>query len=126
MLVVALAAFLPWVSLFGIGVVGIRGDGQVTLICAIIGLALLAVSTRTDAAPKLWLRVVAYIAAGISAFVGFGDMNGAAAIGLYLTLFASVGWVACLIWDGIERKKTAEATDGTIQEPSVDPGPPVT
>jgi hypothetical protein len=126
MLVVALAAFLPWVSIFGIGVVGIRGDGQVTLICAIIGLALLVISTRADGPSKTWMRVVAYVVAGIAVFVGVGDMNGAAAMGLYLTLFGSVGWVACLVWDGMERKKMAEATGGTVQEPSLDPGPPAT
>ena len=36
-LVVALAAFLPWVSIFGIGVSGIEGDGVITLAMAVAG-----------------------------------------------------------------------------------------
>jgi hypothetical protein len=127
MLVVALAAFLPWVSIFGLGIVGIRGDGKVTLFCAIVGLVLLALGTRSDDLPqKRILRVVAYIAAVVAALVGFGDMNGAAAIGLYLTLFGSIGWIIALVWNGIERKKLAAASAATarhedVQEPPTAP-----
>ena len=108
MLVVAIAAFLPWASIFGIGVQGIEGDGQVTVVCAIVGLALLLVGTRSSSPnPKPVLRVLSYVAAAITTLVGLVDMNGVAAIGLYLTLFGGVGWLAALVWDGMERKKTA-------------------
>lgn len=110
MLVVALAAFLPWVSIFGIGVVGIKGDGQITLVCAVVGLGLVALGSRhADQKQGRAIRIPAYVAAGIAALVGFGDMNGAAAIGLYLTLFGSVAWIGALVWDGMERKKAAAA-----------------
>src|SRR5687767_3980952 len=44
-IVVALAAFLPWVSVFGFSVSGIRGDGLITLILAVLGA--LSLATRT-------------------------------------------------------------------------------
>lgn len=117
MLVVAIAAFLPWVSIFGIGVTGIKGDGQITLVCAVIGLVLLALQTRSaDGAQRTALRVIAYAAAVVALLVGLFDMNGAAAIGLYLTLFAAVGWVGSLVWDGMERKKQPVA--GEMADPS--------
>lgn len=117
MLVVAIAAFLPWVSIFGIGVTGIEGDGQITLVCAVIGLVLLALQARSaDGAQRTVLRVIAYAAAIVALLVALFDMNGAAAIGLYLTLFASVGWVGSLVWHGIERKQRMGADD--VADPS--------
>lgn len=114
MVVVAVAAFLPWVSIFGIGVLGIEGDGQVTLVCAIIGLIVLALRTRrSDGEQPVALRVVAYVAAVIAVFIGLADMNGAAAIGLYLTLFGALGWLASLVWDGVERRRAAGPSPAT-------------
>ena len=111
MLVVALAAFLPWVSLFGIGIRGIEGDGQITLVCAIMGLVLLAVATRSEGTPPIVLRVLAYATAVVVALIGITDMNGAAAIGLYLTLFGGIGWLGALVWDGMERGRAAGGAD---------------
>ena len=105
MVVVAIAAFLPWVSIFGFGVRGIEGDGQITLVCARLGLGLLAAATRSQAPQNKVLRVLAFAAAAIVTLIGLTDMNGAAAIGLYLTLFGGIGWLAALIWDGMEAKK---------------------
>ena len=39
------------------------------------------------------------VEAGVTLLIALADMNGAAAIGLYLTLFAGLAWVAAVIWD---------------------------
>ncbi|MBK5306901.1 MAG: hypothetical protein JJD92_09465 [Frankiaceae bacterium] len=118
MLVVAIGAFLPWVSIFGIGVAGIEGDGQLTLLLALVGLVVLAMSTEVFGTPKLGqkpARIVLGIAAILTALIGLGDMNGAAAIGLYLTLFGGLGWIAALVWEYTLRMKAAE---GLSEEPT--------
>jgi hypothetical protein len=108
-LVVALAAFLPWVSVFGISVSGIRGDGVLTLILAILGGVALA--TRTGLLdqvkiPEKVSLICSLVFAGLVALIGLFDMNGAAAIGLYLTLFAGIAWV---IGAAIELKDSKQA-----------------
>ncbi len=94
--VVALAAFLPWVSIFGISVSGIRGDGIITLVLALVGGAALAVRVGLLDQVKIPAKVgliVSLVCAALVALIGFADMNGAAAIGLYLTLFGGIAWV---------------------------------
>lgn len=101
MLVVAVSAFLPWVSVFGIGVTGIRGDGVLTLVLALIGIVLLALttgvvgSTRT---PSRWSQISLLVLAAVVALVGLMDMNGMAAMGLYLTLLSGLAWVVGAVW----------------------------
>jgi hypothetical protein len=102
MAVVAAAAFLPWVSIFGIGVIGIRGDGLITLLAAVAGLA--AIAYGTPVLGRLRLSRVTYyavsgIAAAITVLVGLSDMNSFAAAGLYLTLLGGIGWAAALVWE---------------------------
>lgn len=101
MIVVAISAFLPWVSIFGISVSGIEGDGAITLICALIGLGALALGSDLlgSRLGRKAMLIISGIAGGITAFVGLYDMNGAAAIGLYLTMFAGIAWVVGVIWD---------------------------
>ena len=108
MILVAVAAFLPWVSILGFGIVGIRGDGQITLACATVGLVVLLLQVRrAGGAQSRPLRIVAYVAAGLATLIGLIDMNGAAAIGLYMTLFGAIGWLGALIWDTAERRREA-------------------
>ena len=95
-IVVALAAFLPWVSIFGISVSGIRGDGVITLVLALLGAA--ALSTRTGLLDQVKVPsraglIASLVFAVLVTLIGFFDMNGAAAIGLYLTLFGGIAWV---------------------------------
>jgi hypothetical protein len=96
--VVALSAFLPWVSFLGYSRAGIDGDGSITLIVAIVGLLL---------AWRSWLGWVGQlIAAGIVAAVAIYDINQAgnlAAIGLYLTFLAGIVWVVAAV---VSRKTT--------------------
>lgn len=94
--VVALAAFLPWVSVFGFSVSGIRGDGMITLVLALLGAALLATRTGLLDQVKIPSRaglIASLVLAGLVTLIGLLDMNGAAAIGLYLTLFGGIAWV---------------------------------
>lgn len=101
MLVVALGAVLPWVSVLGISKVGIEGDGIITLIAAIAGLVVLTVSTGVVGAPRKPRRFshVALLAlAALVTLVAVVDMNGFAAIGLYLTLFGGIAWLVGAVW----------------------------
>lgn len=101
MLVVVLGAFLPWVSIFGISVIGVEGDGVITLVLAVIGLVLLALTSGLVGQPKVpgkASQITLLVLAILVALVGIIDMNGAAAIGLYLTMFAGLAWVVGAVW----------------------------
>ena len=57
-------------------------------------------------------RVIAVV--GVVALIGLLDMNGAAAIGLYLTLFGGVAWVVGAAW----QLSAAKGDAATADEPS--------
>lgn len=111
-IVVALAAFLPWVSIFGISVIGIRGDGVTTLLMAVAGGVILALTTGimggADGAPGKKSQIALLVLAILTALIGLFDMNGAAAIGLYLTFFGGVAWVVGAVWQ-LNVSRTASA-----------------
>lgn len=109
--VVALAAFLPWVSVFGIGVRGIEGDGVLTLLLAIAGAVVLGLTSGLfggQRTPGRASQIVLVVLASLVALVGLYDMNGAAAIGLYLTLLAGIAWVVGAVWQ-LTLKRTSPA-----------------
>ena len=113
-IVVALAAFLPWVSVFGFSVSGIRGDGLITLILAVLGA--LSLATRTGLLDQVKIPekagvVASLVFAGLVTLIAFLDMNGAAAIGLYLTLFGGIAWVvgAVLELKGTQQESVAQS-----------------
>lgn len=120
-LVVAVAAFLPWVSLFGISKLGIEGDGVLTLLAAALGGLLLARSSgllRTKKPKRKGSEIAQVVLAGLTALIGLIDMNGAAALGLYLTLFAGVAWVVGASWQlSISKRETAAATVPASETP---------
>lgn len=100
-LVVVIAAFLPWVSIFGISAIGVEGDGVMTLVLAAAGGIVLAVTTgifTTPGNPGKKSQVTLLVLAVLVALVGLLDMNGAAAIGLYLTFFAGIAWIVGAAW----------------------------
>ena len=117
MAVVVIAAFLPWVSLFGISARGTDGDGMVTLVLSLVGIVVLVLTSGVLKAKKAAGRVsqIALVAvAALVALIGLMDMNGAAAIGLYLTLFAGLAWLVGAVWQLVISKPTvvtSEATD---------------
>jgi len=113
-LVVALAAFLPWVSIFGISVSGIRGDGVITLILAVAGGVVLAVTAGLFGEPKgagKASQIALLVMSALVALIGILDMNGAAAIGLYLTLFGGIAWAVGSAWQLSVSKKAASHSD---------------
>jgi hypothetical protein len=100
-LVVVLAAFLPWVSIFGVGVIGIEGDGVLTLVLALAGAVILAMTAGLVGSPRTPGRasqIALLVLAVLVALVALLDMNGAAAIGLYLTLLGGIAWVVGAAW----------------------------
>lgn len=115
-LVVIVAAFLPWVSLLGISARGTDGDGAITLVFGLIGLGVLAYSSKVFRAAKVPgkpSQISLIVLAALVALVGIVDMNGAAAIGLYLTLFAGLAWLAGAIWQ--MASKPQQAQPGTVE-----------
>ncbi len=111
MVAVAVAAFLPWMSLFGISVIGFRGDGKITLIAALAGLASLAFGSDVVGRKRMSENAsfaVSGIAAALVVMIGLSDMNAFAAFGLYLTLLAGITWVVALAWEGNLLKKARE------------------
>jgi hypothetical protein len=112
MVVVIIAAFLPWVSLFGISARGIEGDGVLTLVLALAGIGVLAFSSRAFRPEKRAgkaSRITLIVLAALVALIGILDVNGAAAIGLYLTLFAGLAWLAGAIWQMTTSTSQAES-----------------
>jgi hypothetical protein len=100
-LVVALSAFLPWVSVFGISALGVEGDGVITLVLAIVGGVVLGSTSGLfgqEKVPGKKSQITLLVLAALVALIGLMDMNGAAAIGLYLTLFGGVAWVVGAAW----------------------------
>lgn len=101
-LVVVLGAFLPWVSIFGVSVIGVQGDGIITLVLALAGVLVLALTSgvvgSAPRTPGLVSNIALLVLAAVVALIGLMDMNGAAAIGLYLTLFGGIAWVVGAVW----------------------------
>lgn len=95
--VTVVAAFLPWVTVFGlVSVLGISRDGSITLAIAVVGGALLffdAGVVGKAREPRRGLAITQIVLGTCVALVGLVDMNGFAAISLYLTLFAGIGWL---------------------------------
>lgn len=116
MAVVVIAAFLPWVSLFGVTARGTDGDGIITLILSVAGIVVLALTSgvlRADKSPGKTSQIALVVLAALVALVGLIDMNGAAAIGLYLTLFAGLAWLVGAIWQLASPTSPALAQEAT-------------
>jgi len=115
-LVVALAAFLPWVSILGISASGIEGDGVITLVLALAGAVILAMTTGlmgTERTAGRASQIVMLVLAAVTALIGLLDMNGAAAIGLYLTLLGGIAWVVGAFWQlNLTKQVHTPAADG--------------
>jgi hypothetical protein len=116
MLVVVLAAFLPWVSIFGIGAIGIEGDGVLTLVLALVGAVILAMTTGLVGSPRTPGRasqIAMLVLAVLAALIALLDMNGAAAIGLYLTLLGGIAWVVGAAWQlSLTKQAHTSPADG--------------
>jgi hypothetical protein len=95
-IVIAVAAFLPWVSLFGVYRIGLQGDGALTIIIAGIALATLAAQawSRVVLMPIVGVDTVLTTAATVCLLISAVHMNQYAALGLWTTLIASVAMTA--------------------------------
>jgi hypothetical protein len=113
-LITAIAAFLPWVSFFGISKLGIEGDGVNTLILAIAGAVVLGITSgmfgQERGAGKA-SQIALLVLAVLTALIGLLDMNVVAAIGLYLTLLAGIAWVVGAVWQLTLPKQAALDAD---------------
>lgn len=118
--VTTVSAFLPWASFLGYSKAGIDGDGVITLIAALIGLAL------------LWRRWGGWILQGILAAIVFlvalydlNDAGNLAAIGLYLTFLAGAAWlvgVFMALKAGSGTEPVPPATAAALPIPGDPPG----
>lgn len=100
---VAVGAFLPWVSVFGVTKLGVEGDGAITLALAVAGMILLFFVHRR------WATVVEWACAVIVTLIAFADMNGFATVGLYVTLFGGLTWIAGMVWGASVARTKASA-----------------
>ena len=95
-------------SIFGISAIGVEGDGVITLLLAVAGGIVLALSSGLVGklkAPGKWAQISLLVFAVLVALIGLMDMNGVAAIGLYLTLFGGIAWVVGAAWQlGISNR----------------------
>jgi hypothetical protein len=116
-LVTVIAAFLPWVSIFGISALGIEGDGVITLILGLAGATILLLTTGVFGAeaktPAKAINITLIVLAALVTLIALIDMNGAAAVGLYLTLFAGMAWLAGAIWHMAVAAKGSTSASGT-------------
>lgn len=116
-LVTVIAAFLPWVSILGISAIGIEGDGVITLILGLAGATILLFTAGVFGgeakAPAKAINITLIVLAALVTLIALVDMNGAAAVGLYLTLFAGMAWIAGAIWHMAIAAKVATSASGT-------------
>jgi hypothetical protein len=115
-LVVVLAAFLPWVAIFGIGLRGIEGDGRITLVLALAGAVILTTTSGlvgSRRTPGRASQIPLLVLAALAALVALVDMNGAAAMGLYLTLLGGIAWVVGAAWQlSLTKQAHTSPADG--------------
>ena len=69
---------------------GVGGGVILALTTGLIG--------SSDGAPGKASQIALLVLAVLAALIGLLDMNGAAAIGLYLTLFGGIAWVVGAAW----------------------------
>lgn len=123
--VVAVSAFLPWVSIFGVSVLGVEGDGALTLVLAIAGGVVLALSTGLFGEPKTPTaksQIALVALAAVVTLIGLIDMNRAAAIGLYFTLFGGIAWLVGSGWELYLARQKAQPSGAPA--PQSGPFPP--
>ena len=113
-IVVVIAAFLPWATLFGLSVSGINadatGDGIITLILGVVALSGIVVS----AYGRRWAAILAAIlgaavtAVGIYDWVEIRDATSlSVGVGVYLTTFAGIVLVLAGAWAYVSARKSA-------------------
>jgi hypothetical protein len=119
MLAIVVGAFLPWASVLGMSVSGIKGDGVITLILALAGLVLLALTSALLRPERTQNKVAAIAGLGLAILVtliGLNDTTNFAAIGIYLTLFGGIAWLVGSGWQLALRATAAEQAPAVATE----------
>jgi hypothetical protein len=95
-IVTLIGAFLPWASAHGTSYPGTDSEGQLTLVCAIIGLASIAIHRGVDflKAGRRVTLVTQSILAALVTVLPLLNVSTASTFGLYLTFLAGCAWVA--------------------------------
>jgi hypothetical protein len=94
-LVVAMAAFLPWESLFVFSVAGTKGDGVITLVVGAIGAGLAGIFVKRGSRVLFVGELVLAVLALVVAAVHLNDKT--AAEGIFVTFVASLVWLVAAI-----------------------------
>ncbi|MFW7414123.1 hypothetical protein [Demequina sp. SO4-18] len=100
-LVLIVAAFLPWVSIPGVSRIGIETGGITTLALALAGAVILTVTSGVVGrarAPGSASQKTLLVLAMLVALVGLLNMAGTPAVGVYVTLFGGIAWVVGAVW----------------------------
>ncbi|MEK7547845.1 MAG: hypothetical protein AAB540_03040 [Patescibacteria group bacterium] len=91
-IVMGVSAFLPWGTIMEVSVKGIKGDGKITFVMAVL-IFLLTISKKIP----LWIFLILGLTAGVIGIVDLFAMSIATegtqamtAIGIYLTIISAV------------------------------------
>ena len=108
-LVIAIAAFLPWVSSeeFDLSKQGIEGDGLITLVLAVVAFFLILINKFKAYIPLVLLAVIAVIGVRDWYVTANTDVSGIVLnveTGLYLTVAATAVAAVSLIIHWIKKK----------------------
>ena len=85
--ITAIGSFLPWASAFGTTIIGVNGDGAITLV---LGLAAGAVAYWMPLSKHDTNLLVTAVAGVLVALIGLNAATGIAAIGVYITLIGGL------------------------------------
>lgn len=83
--IVVVGAFLPWASLLGQSVLGIEGDGSLTLILALIAAGVTAWKGWTDR-----VRYATPALGAIIVFIGLYDLSNISGSGIFVTIIGGI------------------------------------
>lgn len=103
-LVVFFSAFLPWASVWNHNILGVQGDGIITLILAVIGAGVFLLGNDflfPVMMPRKIADITLVVLSGLTALIGLiatVNIGGFASIGVYFTLFAAIAWTVGAVW----------------------------
>lgn len=103
-LVVFVSAFLPWASVWNHNILGVQGDGIITLILAVIGAGVFLLGNDflfPAMMPRKIADITLVVLAGLTALLAListVNIGSFASIGVYFTLFAAIAWTVGAVW----------------------------
>lgn len=103
-LVVFISAFLPWASLWNHSILGVQGDGIITLLLAVIGAGVFLLGNDflfSAMIPRKIADITLVVLSGLTALIAListVNIGSFASIGVYFTLFGAIAWVVGAVW----------------------------